>query len=86
MVGTRADRRRRASTLPLRGRVGAELRGGVTREHTGHLVTPTRRFAATSPLKGEGERAVRASSPVPFVAWASGDSCVEGESELIVSR
>ncbi len=49
----RADRLRLAPTLPLRGRVGAELRGGVNFEHTADTVTPTRRFAATSPLKGE---------------------------------
>jgi hypothetical protein len=48
-------------TLPLRGRVGAELRGGVivasfesvSRVELAALITPTRRFAATSPLKGE---------------------------------
>jgi len=41
-----------ANTLPLRGRVGAKLRGGVN-FCAKQRVTPTRRFAATSPLKGE---------------------------------
>ena len=53
--------RRCGLTLPLRGRVGAKLRGGVmwralVRSRDIELVaevTPTRRFAATSPLKGE---------------------------------
>ncbi len=48
-------------TLPLRGRVGAKLRGGVMDDTSAPvccielvaLITPTRRFAATSPLKGE---------------------------------
>jgi hypothetical protein len=40
------------STLPLRGRVGAQRRGGVTFHRT-QWITPTRSFAATSPLKGE---------------------------------
>jgi hypothetical protein len=55
-------------TLPLRGRVGAQLRGGVivprrnpdSRVELAERVTPTRRFAATSPLKGEVERAALA--------------------------
>ena len=43
------------STLPLRGRVGAQLRGGVTLGATSAYVTPTRACRATSPLKGEVE-------------------------------
>ncbi len=43
------------STLPLRGRVGAQRRGGVTCRDT-QWITPTRSFAATSPLKGEVKR------------------------------
>ncbi len=53
----------RGLTLPLRGRVGAKLRGGVTlakwvqvsRVVLQMWFTSTRRFAATSPLKGEVE-------------------------------
>jgi hypothetical protein len=55
---------RRGLTLPLRGRVGAELRGGVMCVTFPSIdaaelvarVTPTRRFAATSPLKGEVDK------------------------------
>ncbi|KGD94984.1 hypothetical protein JL39_20510 [Rhizobium sp. YS-1r] len=53
----------RQITLPLRGRVGAKLRGGVSfaslllsvgfQAIPLNPITPTRRFAATSPLKGE---------------------------------
>ena len=43
------------STLPLRGRDGALRRGGVTSRDT-QRITPTRSFAATSPLKGEAKR------------------------------
>jgi len=39
-------------TLPLRERVGPQVRGGVSATFSLGL-TPTRRFAATSPLKGE---------------------------------
>jgi len=59
------------STLPLRGRVGAQRRGGVTFPGT-QPVTPTRSVAATSPLKGEvkkdreGYSTQNASHPVPF--------------------
>jgi hypothetical protein len=41
-------------TLPLRGRVGPQVRGGVILCPS-LTITPTRRFAATSPLKGEVE-------------------------------
>ena len=52
---------RRGLTLPPRGRVGARLREGGPGERPAPRccaelaakVTPTRRFAATSPLKGE---------------------------------
>jgi hypothetical protein len=52
------QRRQVSFTLPLRGRVGAQRRGGVicgAREQTFvfAVVTPTRSCAATSPLKGE---------------------------------
>ncbi len=39
-------------TLPLRGRVGPQVRGGVIL-FPSVIITPTRRFAATSPLKRE---------------------------------
>lgn len=41
------------STLPLRGRAGAQRRGGVTSRDTQRI---TRSFAATSPPKGEAKR------------------------------
>ena len=52
---------RRGLTLPLKGRVGAPLRDGGPGEpraprgcpDPAAMATPTRRFAATSPLKGE---------------------------------
>lgn len=43
------------STLPLRGRVGAQRLGGVTCRDT-QWIAPTRSFAATSRLKGEATR------------------------------
>ena len=43
------------STLPLRGRVGAQRWGGVTFSDIPRI-TPTRSFAATSPLKGAVKR------------------------------
>ena len=43
-----------ADTLPLMGRVGAKRRGGVIATNSEYAaVTPTRSFAATSPIKGE---------------------------------
>jgi hypothetical protein len=59
------------STLPSRGRVGAQRRGGVTFHRT-QWITPTRSIAATSPLKGEVKRdrggypAERSKLPSPF--------------------
>jgi len=47
-------------TLPLRGRVGPQVRGGVIL-FPSLTITPTRRFAATSPLKGEVD-----ARPQPF--------------------
>lgn len=44
----------KGSTLPLRGRVGPKVRGGVIPWRA--RITPTRRFASTSPLKGEVAR------------------------------
>ncbi len=76
-------RAKRLSNLPLRGRVGAKLRGGVMRAAPlskfsiplAARVTPTRRFAATSPLKGEvggGEGCVTASPLGERIAERSG--------------
>ncbi|RCW20210.1 hypothetical protein DFR48_11573 [Ciceribacter lividus] len=56
--------RRAGFTLPLRGRVGPQVRGGVIRD----VVTPTRAFRATSPLKGEVGGPRRGSSLCPAAA------------------
>ena len=61
-------------TLPLRGRVGAKLRGGVMCRTSAFInkvelvarITPTRRFAATSPLKGEVGDHFFSASPTPL--------------------